>query len=211
MFFHPASAPPPDGGRRRTARMLMRITRTAAISRRAERRKEWIMGKRGRDVVDLNIEELIQKLNRALAEEWLAFYQYWVGARLMEGPMRSEIEPELLVHADEELNHAVMLIDRIIQLGGTPVLTPTDWMELSECEYGKPEDPYVEVILRQNLDAERCAIERYNELANFTDGKDHATRQTVTTILNQELEHEQEISDWMDDLARMREDIRRLH
>lgn len=61
-------------------------------------------------------------LNAALAEEWLAYYQYWIGARVMEGPMRSEVEPELLLHADEELVHAVLVADRIMQLGGTPVL-----------------------------------------------------------------------------------------
>ena len=61
-------------------------------------------------------------LNEALCEEWLAYYQYWIGSRVMEGPMRSEIEPELLIHANMELNHSVLVVGRIIQLGGTPVL-----------------------------------------------------------------------------------------
>jgi bacterioferritin len=60
-------------------------------------------------------------LNETLAEEWLAYYQYWIGARLVEGPMRSEIEPELLLHADQELGHAVLVVNRITQLGGTPL------------------------------------------------------------------------------------------
>lgn len=55
--------------------------------------------------------------------------------------MRSEIEPELLVHANQELNHAVMVVDRIIQLAGTPILTPADWMKLSKCAYEVPSDP----------------------------------------------------------------------
>ncbi|MFO7938088.1 MAG: ferritin-like domain-containing protein [Kiritimatiellia bacterium] len=168
------------------------------------------MGKKGIEIVGIDVDDLIQNLNEALCEEWLAFYQYWVGARMMEGPMRSEIEPELLVHADQELNHAVMVVDRITQLGGTPVLTPADWVKFSKCDYEVPSDPYVEVILNQNLNGERCAIQRYKSLADMTNGKDHATHQIATTILNEELEHEQDIEDWIADIERMKEDIRKL-
>ena len=85
------------------------------------------MGKQGIEIVDLDVNQLIQYLNEALAEEWLAFYQYWVGARLIEGPMRSEIEPELIEHANEEYEHAIMVADRIVQLGGTPLLNHNLW------------------------------------------------------------------------------------
>jgi bacterioferritin len=168
------------------------------------------MGKVGVEILGVNVDELIQMLNEALCEEWLAYYQYWIGARVMEGPMRSEIEPELLVHADQELNHAVMVVERIIQLGGTPVLTPADWIKLSKCDYEVPSDPYVEVILNQNLNGERCAIQRYKGIADFTNGKDHTTHQMATTILNEELEHEQDIEDWILDIERMKEDIKKL-
>lgn len=76
------------------------------------------MGKRAIEIANLDVKELLQQLNEALAEEWLAYYQYWVGARVMEGPMRSEVEPELLLHATEELSHAELVAARIIQLGG---------------------------------------------------------------------------------------------
>lgn len=168
------------------------------------------MGKHGIDILNLDVNELIRMLNEALSEEWLAYYQYWLGARLMEGPMRSEIEPELLLHADQELNHAVQVVNRIIQLGGTPVLSPADWFKLSRCEYDAPSDPYVEVILTQNLKGERCAIQRYKEIADFTNGKDHTTHQMATTILNEELEHEQDIEDWLTDINRMKDDIRKI-
>jgi bacterioferritin len=168
------------------------------------------MGKHGVEILDLNVKELIDMLNKALAEEWLAFYQYWIGARVMEGPMRSEVEPELLLHADQELNHAVMVVERIIQLGGTPVLNPDQWTRLSRCDYEEPTDPYIEEILKQNLNGERCAIQRYKEIADYTSGKDHTTHQIVTNILNEELEHEQDIEDWLNDLDRMREDLKKL-
>ena len=167
------------------------------------------MGQKAVKILDLDVGELIKMLNAALSEEWLAYYQYWVGARLMEGPMRSEIEPELLLHATQELGHAVLVVGRIIQLGGTPVLHPQDWFKLSRCEYDAPTDPYVEEILNQNLKGERCAIQRYQEIAFFTNGKDFTTHQMVTTILNEELEHEQDIEDWIQDLARMKEDMKK--
>lgn len=168
------------------------------------------MGKLGIEIIGIDKNELIRLLNEALAEEWLAYYQYWIGARMMEGPMRSEIAPELLLHATQELGHAVLVVDRIIQLGGIPVLTPADWMKLSSCEYEAPVDPYVEVVLNQNLRGERCAIKRYKEIADFTNGKDHTTHQMATTILNEELEHEQDIEEFLSDLERMKEDYRKF-
>jgi bacterioferritin len=168
------------------------------------------MGKHGMEIIGLNKAKLLKMLNAALAEEWLAYYQYWIGARLMEGPMRSEIEPELLLHATQELGHAVLVVGRIIQLGGTPVLDPTEWPKLSRCEYEAPNDPYIEVILQQNLRGERCAIQRYNEIADFTNGKDHSTHQMAVTILNEEIEHEQDIEDWITDLGRMKQDLSKI-
>jgi len=168
------------------------------------------MGQKGVDILGVDSKELIAMLNGALSEEWLAYYQYWIGARVMEGPMRSEIEPELLLHADQELAHAVLVVGRIIQLGGTPVLTPEEWMKLGACGYEVPGDPYVEVILNQNLNGERCAIKRYKEIADFTNGKDHATHQMATQILSEELEHEQDIEDWITDIERLKEDIKNI-
>jgi len=168
------------------------------------------MGKEAIKVSSVDVDKLLEMLNAALSEEWLAYYQYWIGARLMEGPMRSEVEPELLIHADEELNHAVMVCERIIQLGGTPVINPADWTKHARCEYDEPSDSYIEVILEQNLKGERCAIKRYQEIADFTAGKDHSTHQMAVQILNDELEHEDDIEAWIADLDRMKEQWKKL-
>ena len=58
----------------------------------------------------------------ALAEEWLAYYQYWVGALVVEGAMRADVQGEFEEHAEEERRHAQLLADRIIELEGVPVL-----------------------------------------------------------------------------------------
>lgn len=168
------------------------------------------MGKQAVSIANLDVKKLIDLLNAALSEEWLAYYQYWIGARLMEGPMRSEVEPELLLHATQELNHANLVVNRIIQLGGTPVMHPQDWFKLSGCTYDAPEDPYIEVILEQNLKGERCAIKRYQEIADFTAGKDHSTHQMAVAILNEELEHENDIEAWIGDLSRMKEEWKKI-
>ena len=168
------------------------------------------MGEKAVAIARLDVEKLLEMLNSALAEEWLAYYQYWIGARIMEGPMRSEVEPELLLHATQELAHAELVAGRIIQLGGTPILNPVRWNELARCSYEEPTDPYIEEILKQNLTGERCAIQRYEELADFTIGKDYATYQMAITILNEELEHEHDIEDYLNDLNRMKEEFKKL-
>ncbi|MFO7575757.1 MAG: ferritin-like domain-containing protein [Bacteroidales bacterium] len=168
------------------------------------------MGKSAVKITGLDVEKLIKMLNAALAEEWLAYYQYWIGARVMEGPMRSEVEPELIVHATEELGHAVLVADRIIQLGGTPLLDPKDWTKYSRCDYEVPSDSYIEVILEQNLKGERCAIQRYQEIAAFTAGKDFSTHQMAVGILNDEIEHENDIEDWLTDIERMKEEWKKI-
>lgn len=168
------------------------------------------MGRKASEIIGLDLGELLKILNSALSEEWLAYYQYWIGARVMVGPMRGEVEPELLIHATQELNHAVLIVERIIQLGGIPVLTPEDWLKLSRCKYEPPIDPYIETILNQNLEAERCAIQRYYEIAQMTEGKDFTTFQIANTILGEEQEHEEDIESWLSDIEQMKEDFKKL-
>ncbi|MBN2230345.1 MAG: ferritin, partial [Candidatus Thorarchaeota archaeon] len=115
------------------------------------------MGKRGREIVKLDVDELLGLLNKAFADEWLAYYQYWIGAKVAVGPMRGAVVGELMEHAMEELKHAGMLTERIIQLGGTPLLKPSDWDKHTNCGYEAPSDPSVKKLIEQNIEAERCA------------------------------------------------------
>ena len=85
------------------------------------------MGEMAKKISNIDNEELLKVLNEAFAEEWLAYYQYWIGAQVIEGPMRTSIQGEFMKHAKEELEHAEWLAVRIIQLGGTPILNPADW------------------------------------------------------------------------------------
>ncbi len=62
----------------------------------------------------MDIDELLKVLNKAFADEWLAYYQYWIGAKIIKGPMKEAAEAEMLEHAEEELGHADMIADRIV-------------------------------------------------------------------------------------------------
>ncbi len=53
------------------------------------------MGTKGRDIVEMDVDQLIELLNKALADEWLAYYQYWIGAKVAKGPMRGAVVAEL--------------------------------------------------------------------------------------------------------------------
>ncbi|MBD3246316.1 MAG: ferritin [Candidatus Omnitrophica bacterium] len=159
------------------------------------------MGTRGREIVDVDIEQLIKKLNKALADEWLAYYQYWMGAKVAKGPMRTEVTEELVEHAQEELKHADMIAERIIQLGGTPLLTPEEWYKETNCGYDAPADPKVAALLEQNIKGEQCAIDVYKELMEFVKGKDIVTYHMVLQILGDEIEHEEDLEALAEDLS----------
>lgn len=161
------------------------------------------MGTRGREIIGMDVDKLLEMLNKAFASEWLAYYQYWLGAKLIKGPMKDAVAAELTLHATEELTHATMLAGRIIQLGGTPVLGPDGWLKLTPCKYDAPADPYVAVLLDQNIAGEQCAISAYKALMDATKDKDMVTYNLALTILEQEVEHEEDLQSLREDLDLM--------
>jgi bacterioferritin len=163
------------------------------------------MGTLGRSLVGKDVDQLIELLNKALADEWLAYYQYWMGAKVAAGPMRGAVTVELEEHAAEELQHAMMLVERILQLGGTPLLSPKDWFDKTNCGYETPEDPYVGVLLEQNIAGEQCAIEVYKEMMDFTEGKDPVTYEMALQIMTDEIEHEEDLQALQEDMELMKE------
>lgn len=161
------------------------------------------MGTRGREIIQLDVDELLTVLNKAFADEWLAYYQYWVGAKVAKGPMKDAIIAELMLHATEELNHADLVSNRIIQLGGTPLTTPKQWFDWTNCGYEAPTEPFVRKLLEQNIKAEQCAISVYDKLMKMTEGKDPVTYNIALTILEQEVEHEEDLQALLEDLDLM--------
>jgi bacterioferritin len=158
------------------------------------------MGTKGIEIVDLDVGELLGILNGAFSDEWLAYYQYWIGAKVVKGPMKEAVIAELLQHAGDELRHADMLAMRIIQLGGTPVTKPEEWYKHSGCGYDAPDDPFVKKVLEQNIKGEQCAILTYRKLVDLTAGKDPVTYNIALQILQDEVEHEEDLQELVEDL-----------
>ena len=160
------------------------------------------MGKESVQILKKRIDvvRLLDNLNAALSEEWLAYYQYWIGSLVVEGAMRADLQREFEQHAQEEFAHAKLLADRIIQLEGTPVLDPMQWVSLARCKYAVPLKNDVLNLLKQNIASERCAIIRYEEIASYTNGLDFTTCDIAKRIMAEEEEHEQDLQDYLRDV-----------
>ncbi|HOZ22366.1 MAG TPA: ferritin-like domain-containing protein [bacterium] len=161
------------------------------------------MGTKGREIVGMNVDSIIELLNKAFADEWLAYYQYWLGAKVIAGPMKDAVIAELVQHAADELRHADMVANRIIQLGGTPLTTPQQWFKMSTCGYDEPSAPFVKMILSQNIKGEQCAISVYNALLQEVGMKDPVTYNMAVQILQDEVMHEEELQALLEDLTYM--------
>jgi bacterioferritin len=166
----------------------------------AENIGDTTMQSKGRAIVEMDVNELLELLNKAFADEWLAYYQYWVGEKVVTGPMRSSVSAELLEHAADELKHAGMLAERIVQLGGTPILKPEEWYKVTNCGYDPPQDPRVKTVLEQNVKAEQCAIGVYNKILQTVGDKDPLTYNMAREILEDEVEHEFDLQTLLEDL-----------
>ena len=161
------------------------------------------MGTKGIEIVEMDVKRLVELLNKAFADEWLAYYQYWIGAKVVKGPMKEAVIAELTQHAADELRHADMLANRIIQLGGTPITRPEEWYKQSDCGYDSPDVPFVKDVLAQNIKGEQCAIMTYKSLLNVTMSKDPVTYNILLQILQDEVEHEEDLQAEMEDLEVM--------
>lgn len=159
------------------------------------------MGTLGKSIVEIDTNELVELMNKALADEWLAYYQYWIGAKVLKGNLSDAIKKELLEHAKEELEHAEMLVKRIQQLEGIPILNPQDWFKKTNCGYLVPKKFNSSEILKQNIEGEQCAIKVYNALLKKTRDKDEITYQMISHILNEEIEHEDDLQKLLEDLV----------
>lgn len=167
------------------------------------------MAKRGNSIIKgLEIDEIIKVLNRAYADEWLAYYQYFIEAKVIKGIMKDAAIAELNQHAADELRHANMVADRILQLGGTPLLNPKDWFTHTNCGYEEPKNFDVVSILKDSIKGEECAISTYSSIADMTRDKDIVTYDLVSEILADEVEHEEDLQALYDDITEFVADIK---
>ncbi|RLA69349.1 MAG: ferritin [Epsilonproteobacteria bacterium] len=168
------------------------------------------MARRGNSIIKgLDINDIITRLNKAYADEWLAYYQYFIEAKVVKGIMKDAAIAELDQHAADELRHANLVSDRILQLGGTPLLNPKDWFTHTNCGYEEPKDFDVVSILEDSIKGEQCAISVYSDLADLTRDKDIVTYDIVSQILADEVEHEEDLQALHDDITEFITDIKK--
>ena len=140
-------------------------------------------------------EDIIKLLNDALATEIVCTLRYKRHYYTAKGLASPAIAEEFLVHANEETAHGDMLAERIVQLGGEPDFEPTTLVERSHADYDASTD--LQAMIRANLVAERVAIEAYSQMIRLIGDKDSTTRRILESILSQEQEHAEELSDWL--------------
>lgn len=147
------------------------------------------------DDYGLKAEAAVKVLNAALATELVCTLRYRQHAFVAKGINSEPIAQEFLVHSNEELAHADLIAKRIVQLGGTPELNPECLSGLSHAEYVTADS--LEDMIRENLVAERIAIESYREMVRYFAENDPTTRAMLEGILAMEETHADELADWL--------------
>jgi bacterioferritin len=137
--------------------------------------------------------KVLELLNEALATELVCVLRYRHDYFMARGLSSKAAADEFLEHATEELQHADQIAERIVQLGGEPNFAPSELTSRSHSEYrvGKT---LLEAI-RENLVAERIAIDSYREMIQYIGDSDPTTRRMLEEILATEEEHADDLAD----------------
>jgi len=141
-----------------------------------------------------DVQTAIDLLQGALATEIVCVLRYTMHAVSATGIASEGPKAEFLQHAAEEQGHMNQIAERINQLGGTPNFDPQDLVSRSASQFGKSELNLVE-MLKENLIAERIAIDHYRELIDYFGPKDSTTRTMLEGILAVEEEHANDMHD----------------
>ena len=146
-------------------------------------------------------QTVLKLLNEALATELVCVLRYRRHYFSADGVLAEAVKKEFLVHAQEEQGHADQLAERIVQLGGQPNFDPEGLATRSHSEYVAGET--LSDMVREDLVAERIAIESYSEMIAYLADKDSTTRRMLEGILAVEEEHAEELASMLEDLDRL--------
>lgn len=139
---------------------------------------------------------VIRMLNEALATELVCTLRYKRHYFMASGLAAEGVATEFAEHATQEFQHADQIAGRIVQLGGQPDFAPDRLTQHSHAEYVEGET-LIDMI-RENLIAERIAIDSYREMINFIGGDDSTTRRMLEEILAVEEEHAEDMASLLD-------------
>jgi bacterioferritin len=144
-------------------------------------------------------ETVIKVLNEALATEIVCVLRYKRHYFMANGIHAESVAAEFLQHANEEQVHADQIGQRIVQLGGAPNLNPDGLLSRSHAEYVEGET--LLDMIKEDLVAERIAIDSYREIIQYLGNDDPTTRRLMEGILAMEEEHADDLVSLLDGLA----------
>ena len=145
-------------------------------------------------------ETVIKILNEALATEIVCVLRYKYHYYMASGINAQSVAAEFLAHANEEQGHADRIAERITQLGGAPNLSPEGLLTRSHSEYVEGDD--LADMIKENLVAERIAIDSYREIVAYLGNADITTRRIMEEILAVEEEHAEDMSTLLEELGK---------
>jgi bacterioferritin len=136
-------------------------------------------------------ETVVKLLNDALATELVCVLRYKRHYYMAMGLESEAVSAEFLEHAVEEQRHADLISERIVQLGGAPDLDPSGFASRSHSEY--VEGDSLTDMIKEDLVAERVAIDSYREMIQYVGDKDPTTRRIMEEVLAKEEEHAEDM------------------
>lgn len=136
---------------------------------------------------------VLKTLNDSLATEIVCVLRYRRHYFMARGIHSQAVAEEFLAHSNEEQGHADQIADRIVQLGGEPDFCPDTLTKRSHAEY-VPATTLADMI-KENLVAERIAIDSYRDFIRYLGDRDPTTRRLMESILAVEEEHADDLAD----------------
>lgn len=145
-------------------------------------------------------ETIVRLLNQALATELVCVLRYKYHYYMASGINSQSIKSEFLAHAHEEQGHADQIAERITQLDGKPNLSPEGMLSRSHADYVEGVD--LADMIKEDLVAERIAIDSYRELIKYIGEDDSTTRRMLEGILAMEEEHAEEMNTLLEQIGK---------
>jgi len=153
-----------------------------------------------------DVDRVIKVLNEALATELVCVLRYKNHYYMASGIHSQAIKAEFLQHANEEQGHADLIAERITQLDGKPNLSPDGLATRSHADYVEGED--IVDMIKEDLVAERIAIDSYREMIDYVGTADPTTRRMLEGILAMEEEHAEDMNTLLEQLGKKGEPAR---
>ena len=139
-----------------------------------------------------DVRTVVKLLNQALATEIVCVLRYKRHYYMATGINAPQAQQEFLQHANDEQMHADQIAARIVQLGGEPNFSPEGLASRSHAEYVEGES--LGEMIKEDLVAERVAIDSYGEMIRYLGDRDPTTRRMLETILAAEEEHAEDLA-----------------